>query len=307
MPLLPGELAQESGVPLAELETALQRLTAAGFDIEWHPSRGCRLLASPDRMMADDLQARVGGECALAREILVFEETSSTNDVASRLAREGHRGGAVVIAERQTAGRGRFGRRWESADHAGLWFSLLLRPPWPMARWPRLTIWAGVCVAAVVEQFAGMPARIKWPNDVLLNGQKVAGILIESAVDAQGAPFAIAGIGLNVNQADFPPELEGKAGSIRQVTGRMIDRPALMAALLRELDARYAGAATDEGLITEASRRSALLGTWIRLQSGAVTMEGVAEGMDENGNLLLRLGDGTMYTASAGEVTSRVG
>ncbi len=307
MPLLPGELAGQAGVALSELEPAIARLVAAGFDIESHPSRGCRLLTAPDRLLPDDLHARLGGGCAMAREILVFEETASTNDVASKLGRDGHRGGVAIFAERQTAGRGRFGRRWDSADHAGLWFSLLLRPAWPLARWPRLTIWAGVSTAAAIESFAGVPARIKWPNDVLLAGHKVAGILIESAVDASGAPFAVAGIGVNVNQTEFPPEIAGRAASIRQVAGRIMDRPALAAALLRELDARLGSAFDDADLIAEASRRSSLLGSWVRLQSGTVVVEGLAESLDPDGNLLLRLADGTVHCASAGEVTTQVG
>lgn len=300
------ELAALAGLPLAELNASLDRLTEAGFDIERHPSRGCRLLASPDRLLADDLHARLGEGCALAREILVYEETSSTNDVASRLGRAGHAGGVAIFAERQTAGRGRFGRRWDSADHAGLWFSLLLRPAWPMIRWPRLTTWAGVGVAAVVETFAGTPARLKWPNDVLLANRKVAGILIESATDDQGTPFAVAGIGVNVNQSEFPPEIADRAASISQIAGHPVDRPALAAALLRELERRLPDAAHGSTLIAEAADRSALLGNWIRLQAGSTVVEGTAEALDEEGNLILRLADGTTYRATAGEVTSQI-
>ena len=302
--LLPGDIAAQLHAPLAEIEAALARLRAAGFDIEMKPGLGCRLLAAPDRLIADDLHARLG-DCALAREILVFTETSSTNDVASRLGRQGHAGGLAVFAERQTAGRGRFGRRWDSADHAGLWFSLLLRPELPPAQWPRLTTWAGVAIAAAVEQFTGRPAQIKWPNDVLVAGKKVAGILIESASDDAGAPFAIVGIGVNVNQTDFPPDIADRAASLRQLTGRRLERPALAAALLRELDARLADAAHDfPSLLADATRRSALLGSWVRLHSGAAHFEGTAESLDADGNLRLRLADGTLQRMTAGEVTS---
>lgn len=302
-----GELAAQLATSSPEVAAAIARLTSAGFDIESHPSLGCRLLSAPDRLLADDLHSRLGDDCSLAREILVFEETSSTNDVAAKLGREGHPGGLVVFAERQTAGRGRFGRRWDSAGHAGLWFSLLLRPQWPLARWPRLTTWAGVSVAAAVEHCTSLPARIKWPNDVLIHGRKVSGILIESASDSTGAMFAVAGIGMNVNQEEFPAELATRAASLRQLTGRPLDRAALATAILRELAARLPTAATGDTLIAEATRRSALLGTWVRLQSGTETLEGTAESLDPEGNLLLRLPDATLHRATAGEVTSQVG
>ncbi len=301
------ELAEQLATTPAEVIAAIARLGGAGFDIESHPRLGCRLLAAPDRILADDLHSRLGDECSLAREILVFEETGSTNDVATKLGREGHPGGLVVFAERQTAGRGRFGRRWDSADHAGLWFSLLLRPEWPLARWPRLTTWAGVSVAAAVEQCTGLPAQLKWPNDVLIHGHKVSGILIESASDATGAMFAVAGIGMNVNQEQFPEELASRAASLRQFTGRPLDRAALAAAILHELATRLPAASTGDTLIAEATRRSALLGTWVQLQSGTETLEGTAESLDPEGNLLLRLTDGTLHRATAGEVTSQIG
>ncbi|MEQ1854067.1 MAG: biotin--[acetyl-CoA-carboxylase] ligase, partial [Chthoniobacteraceae bacterium] len=193
-----GELAAELGVPEPALEASLAGLREAGFDIEDRPGEGYRLIGSPDRLIADDLHSRLGG-CELAREILVFEETTSTNDVAARLGREGHAGGVAVFAERQTSGRGRFGRRWESTAREGLWFSLLLRPGWPASQWVRLTTWAGVAVAGAIERVAGQSAKIKWPNDVLVDGRKVAGILTECSTDSSGRMFAVVGIGLNVS------------------------------------------------------------------------------------------------------------
>ncbi len=302
--MLPGDLAAQLSVPLAEIETSIARLCAAGFDIETKPGFGCRLLASPDRLIADDLHARLG-DCPLAREILVFSETSSTNDVASRLGRQGHAGGLAVFAERQSAGRGRFGRRWDSADHAGLWFSLLLRPELPVAHWPRLTTWAGVVVASAIEQCTGLRAQLKWPNDILVGGKKICGILIESACDDLGASYVVAGIGVNVNQTAFPSEFADSAASLLQITGRIIERPALAATILRELSTRLGEAVQNfPSILADATRRSALLGSWVRLHSGAIHFEGTAESLDGDGNLLLRLGDGTLQRMTAGEVTT---
>lgn len=299
------DLAGQLAAPLATVEARLTELRDAGFEIEERPGLGFRLLASPDRLIADDLTARLG-MCRLVREIVVFKETDSTNDLAMQRGRQGEAGGLVIYAERQTAGRGRFGRPWVSASHRGLWFSLLLRPALPLPLWPRLTSWAAVSLADAIENALGLAAAIKWPNDIHLGGKKVAGILAESGTDGVGEPFAVVGIGLNVNHelADFPPELRGQATSLRMATGRMIDRPAMAAALLEALDARLPQLETDfPEIIAAATRHSSLLGRWIRVQSGVDHLEGQAEELDANGHLLLRGGDGTLHRLTAGEVT----
>ncbi len=303
--LLPGDFAETLGAARGEIAEALSRLRDAGFDIEERPGIGCRLLGAPDRLIADDLHARIG-ECPLAREILAFEETSSTNDVAARLGRDGRGSGVLVFAERQTAGRGRFGRRWDSAPRAGLWFSLLLRPDFSTALWPRLTTWAGVSAATAIERTTGLEARMKWPNDILVGGKKVAGILAECSSDAGRTMFAVIGIGLNVNHEAMPDELAARAASLRQFAGRAIDRAALAAAIVAELAARLPAVDADfPTILAEASRRSTVLGSWIRLDSADISFEGHAEDLDSEGNLLLRLSDGSLRTMTAGEVTSQ--
>ena len=302
--LLPGDLAEQLSLTLPAVEGSIEALRGAGFDIESKPGLGIRLMSSPDRILADDLWSRVA-EGPLLREIIVYEETSSTNDVALRLGREGHPGGVVVFAERQTAGRGRFGRRWDSADHLGLWFSWLLRPEFPIAKWPQLTTWAGVGLARAVERFANAPVRLKWPNDLQIQGRKVAGILIESAVDSEGRPFAVAGIGINVNHAEFPSELRNIATSARLAAGHIVDRPAVAAAVLAELQRLWDTLCSDFlEIVAEASARSVLLGHWVRLHSGNEVIEGVAEALDASGQLMLRTADGILRTMTAGEVTS---
>ncbi len=300
------DLAGQLATPLALVEARLAELRDAGFEIEERPGLGFRLLHSPDRLIADDLHSRLG-QCDLAREIVVFTETASTNDSAMQRGRQGAGGGLVIFAERQTAGRGRFGRAWASASHRGLWFSLLLRPTLPYSAWPRLTTWAAVSLAATIENWLGLPAAIKWPNDIYLSGRKIAGILAESGVDVNGQPFAVVGIGVNVNQnaADFPPELASKAASLGMVSGgRFIDRPTFAANLLRELDTRLPLLASAfPEMIAEASRRSLLLGRWVQIQSGHSMIEGRAEELDADGQLLLRTDDGTLHRLSAGEVT----
>ena len=300
-----GDLAAQLGESATAIRAGLAALVAAGFAIEDRPGFGFRLLAAPDRLIADDLTARLGGN-ALIREVLVFAETESTNDLATRLGRDGAAGGVAIFAEHQTAGRGRFGRRWASASHRGLWFSLLLRPALPLADWARLTTWAAVALAAAIDEMTGAKAAIKWPNDIFLGDKKVAGILAESGTDSAGSPFAVLGIGVNVNHepADFSPDLRASAGSLRSVTGQPLDRTACAVAILRALEARRSALVTDfPAIIAEAAARSFLLGRWIKVRVGDAAAEGLAETLDAHGHLLLRQADGTLQCLTAGEVT----
>lgn len=299
------ELADELGIDPQLLEQRLQALRAADYKIDEQPHLGCRLVAAPDRLIADDLHA-LAGNLALAREIIVFEKTGSTNDVVTQLGRAGSREGLVVFAEQQSSGRGRLGRCWVSAARQGLWFSLLLRPSFPVRDWGRLTTWAAVAIAEAVEQTLGERAFIKWPNDIFLRGRKAGGILIESIIDQKAEPFAIIGVGLNVNQApgDFPRELLDRATSLRECAGRRIDRQELAAAVLQRLDALYARLPDSFAAILEqAAQRSSLLGSWIRACGGSKTHEGIAERLDSAGGLILREADGNCITLSSGEVS----
>jgi BirA family transcriptional regulator, biotin operon repressor / biotin---[acetyl-CoA-carboxylase] ligase len=259
-------------------------------------------------LAVESIRAHLGESCSLVRELLLLDETPSTNDLAFEFGRQGAASGLVIFAERQSAGRGRFGRRWESAAHCGLWFSLLLRPELSLDRWPRLTTWAACSVAAAVDEAAGVRSAIKWPNDLQLSGRKIAGILIETGADAAQRSFAIVGIGVNVNHApgDFPAELAELAGSLRIATGQAHDRNFLAAAILRHLDRRWP--LLESGfrqMIAEASARSSLLGRPIEVRSAGSQVRGIAEEIDDEGLLLLRTDDGRLHRLSAGEATLR--
>ena len=304
------ELAAAIGESREAIESHLAVLRGAGFDIELKPGFGYRLLGNPDRIIADDLWARLADTAGTGflRELLVFEETGSTNDVAAQFGRQCAPGGLAIFAERQTAGRGRFGRRWESASHRGLWFSLLLRPELPVAHWTRLTTWAAVAVAAALEKTASCRAAIKWPNDVYLEGRKASGILIEMGAGADQQSFAVMGIGVNVNHTpeDFPDELRETATSLHIAAGHEIERATVAAAILRELGNTWPLLEKDfAALLSQASARSVLLGKWIQVQAGANVLEGVAEELDADGHLLMRTAEGLIERLSAGEVSFR--
>ena len=300
------QLAAELGTDVKNLAARLGELRRAGFEIEEHPHLGCRLLAPPDRIIADDLASRLGGRCALVREILVFEKTRSTSDLAAQFGHDGAAEGVIVFAETQTAGRGRLGRKWESTTREGLWFSVLLRPELPLHEWTRLTTWAAVAVARGIEDAlrdVRLRVQVKWPNDIYLGGKKIVGILTESHTCERGA-FAVVGIGVNVNQLHFPAELAGRAGSLRQAVGHALDRVATAAAILRRLDESYPQIVCGfASLLAEAESRSFLRGRHIELRCGNETLAGVAESLDENGALQVRESSGALRTVFSGEAS----
>ncbi len=197
-------------------------------------------MPAPEQLSAERLRADLG-EVVIGNEIIVLEQTTSTNDAVLRLAISETAEGLVVLAEHQTAGRGQRGNRWESATGKGLWLSILLRPKIEIDQSARLTKWAAQTVAHTIEQELTLSAAIKLPNDVYVDGRKVAGVLVEMRAQEQQPHLAVAGIGVNINHHadDFSPELRATAVSLAMAAGRPLDRHHLCLALLRNLDQSY--------------------------------------------------------------------
>jgi BirA family biotin operon repressor/biotin-[acetyl-CoA-carboxylase] ligase len=194
----------------------------------------------PDGLVAGELQADLASG-VIGREIIVLEQTGSTNDAILQIANANSKEGLVVFAEHQTAGRGQRGNRWESAAGKGLWFSILLRPKIDLASSPQLTAWAAEAVSGAIQNEFSLTPTIKPPNDVQIDGRKIAGVLVEMRAQEKAAHLAIAGIGVNVNQSreDFPKELQSRAISVAMALGKQIDRQSFAGALLRKLDRTY--------------------------------------------------------------------
>lgn len=186
------------------------------------------------------LRGAVGGR-VIGREIVVLEETTSTNDSILQMTNPFTPEGLVVFAEHQTAGRGQHGNRWESATYKGLWFSILLRPKIEIGESARLTAWTAETVAHTIRQQFSLTANVKPPNDVYADERKVAGVLVEMRAQKNAPHLAIAGIGINVNQAaeDFSEEIRSRATSLAMAVNRQVNREEFAAALLRELDRTY--------------------------------------------------------------------
>ena len=202
-----------------------------------------------DRLIADELQAH-SPRATIGRQIIVLEQTSSTNDAILQVATANSNEGLVLFAEHQTAGRGQRGNRWESAAGKGLWFSILLRPKIQINDSGQLTIWAIETISDVIRTQFSLEPAIKLPNDIQLYGCKVAGVLVEMRAQEKAPHLAVVGIGVNVNQSmeDFPPELQNRAISLGMALHRPVDRRQFAVAVLRNLDRTYRERFTDEAL-----------------------------------------------------------
>jgi len=193
-----------------------------------------------ERLAADEMQAAIGS-AVIGREIIVLDQTGSTNDAILQIATPDSKEGLVLFAEHQTAGRGQRGNRWESAAGKGLWFSILLRPGIEINRSPLLTAWAAETISGAIENELSLKTTIKLPNDIQIDRRKVAGVLVEMRAHEKARHSAIVGIGINVNQTleDFPKELRSRAISLAIALGRQVDRQTFAIALLRSLDRSY--------------------------------------------------------------------
>lgn len=300
------ELAERIGVSRSTIVTRVEELRSLGYEIESSPHHGYQLVGAPDALHADDLLARLGKAKVIGRDIRVFKETASTNDVVEKLARDGAKEGVVVFAESQTKGRGRLGRKWSSPARKGLWFSVLLRPALSPQEVTRLTVASATALARAIRKVTGVVPQIKWPNDILIRGRKVAGILTELSAELDRVKHVVLGIGVDVNLAagDFSAELRKEATSLKLESGEGIDRPELAAAILRELDADYARACGKQfaALADEWESQCATLGSKVTIHVGDRRVQGRAESLDDDGALLVRTQHGHLERIIGGDV-----
>jgi BirA family biotin operon repressor/biotin-[acetyl-CoA-carboxylase] ligase len=229
------------------------------------------------------------------RRVVCLAETDSTNAEALRLAAAGEPSGTVVVADAQTAGRGRLGRSWWGEPGRSLLASWLVRPELPAERWPALTLVAGLAAARAINASAGLDVRLKWPNDLLVDGRKLGGLLAEA--DGHGA--LVVGLGVNVRQDSFPDEIAGLATSVAAAGGRPVERPWLLAATLSGFGARML---EPERALDDYRALSATLGEPVRVErAGADPLEGTAVDLTDGGALVVDIG-GERVAVSAGDV-----
>jgi BirA family biotin operon repressor/biotin-[acetyl-CoA-carboxylase] ligase len=292
------------GLSRAAVWKHVHALRGQGYGIEAQPSRGYRLVSIPDRLGALEIGPLLNTH-DLGQTLHCHHELPSTNDRARELADDGAEHGEVVVAESQTAGRGRRGRTWASPPGRNLHLSVVLRPALPPQRAPELTLVASVAACEACRK-AGVDAGIKWPNDVLVGGRKVAGILTELSAEPDQVHWVVLGIGVNLNVTleELPAEIRDRATSLSVERRQPVPRALFAAALLSELE-QWLDLHAAEGFapIREAWRqRSVTLGREVRVDADGVEIAGVAEDIDEAGALLVRGREGTARIVS-GDVT----
>jgi BirA family biotin operon repressor/biotin-[acetyl-CoA-carboxylase] ligase len=307
------KIAQEISSNRSEVWRLVQQLRGLGVDVAGHPATGYQLRSVPDLLLPQVLGPLLRGTLFDSR-IHHFYKIGSTNTAAMAAAAEGAPEGSVFLAEEQTAGRGRGAHGWESARSTGIYCSVVLRPALPPSDVLVLSLAAGLAVRDAIEQVnARVSADLKWPNDVLIAGKKVCGILTEMNAEVTRVRYVVVGIGINVNQVSFPKDLEGEATSLRLATGSEWSRVQLVVALLKSLDREY------RLLVEQADARQSILrrfaekslwvrGKQVRVEENGARVEGTTEGLDERGFLQVRTTQGlrTILSGTVRELTQAI-
>jgi BirA family transcriptional regulator, biotin operon repressor / biotin---[acetyl-CoA-carboxylase] ligase len=301
------DLSERLGISRAAVWARIEELRKVGYDIDATPHLGYRLMNDPDVLHADDLIARRGTTRTIGRDIRVFQETTSTNDVIEKLARDGVKEGVVVFAESQTRGRGRLGRKWISPARKGLWFSILLRPDLRPQEATQLTVAAATALWRAIHTTTGISTEVKWPNDILIRGKKVAGILTEMSAELDRVKHLILGVGVdvNLNAGEFPTDVRKIATSLRAELGKPVLRAELAVAILRELDHDYARVCDGHfaDVADEWEERCTTIGQQVTISIGERKTRGRAESLDDDGALLVRTEHGHLERIIGGDVT----
>jgi BirA family biotin operon repressor/biotin-[acetyl-CoA-carboxylase] ligase len=298
-------IAREIGVSRSMVWHWMQRLRELGVRVKGQAATGYFLEKVPDILLPDLLRGRLKGKL-FGKRFYHYFKTDSTNRVAMELAYANEPEGAVVLAEEQTAGRGRAGRSWHSERGAGIYVTFLLRPRLSPVQAPLLTMLAGLSAHAAIQEQTGLSADLKWPNDLLLNGKKAGGILTEMHAEPNLVRFVIVGIGINVNQEKFPAELSPMATSLRKESGKLQSRLELLVRLLREFESDY-NRFLREGpaFVTERflSLSNFAKGKRVRVDTGRETFIGTTSGLTPEGLLQVQREEGPTVTVIAGDVT----
>lgn len=297
-------IAREIGVSRSTVWRWVERLRELGVRAKGQPRTGYFLETVPDILTPDMVRKRLKGSL-FGKRVHHFFKTDSTNRVAMELGYADEPEGAVVLAEEQTAGRGRAGRSWHSERGAGLYVTALLRPKLSPVQSPLLTMLAGLSAHTAVLAQTGLAAELKWPNDLLIHGKKLGGILTEMHAEPSAVRFVIVGMGINVNQEKFPGELAGTATSLRRETGRAQSRLELLVKLLSQFETDY-NRFLNEGA-PYVVQRFALISSFangrrVRVDTGRETFEGITAGLSPEGLLIVEREGGRSEAVIAGDV-----
>ncbi|MDO4323707.1 MAG: biotin--[acetyl-CoA-carboxylase] ligase [Lachnospiraceae bacterium] len=301
------ELCEELEVSRTAVWKVINQLKEEGYEIESVPRKGYRILKRPDTITAEEVGSRIETKWA-GKTIYSLETVDSTNNEASRLAENGAAEGTLVLAEEQGKGKGRRGRSWVTPAGSAVAMSLVVRPQIPPSRASMMTLVMGLAVAYGCRDCCGVETGIKWPNDIVVDGKKICGILTEMSSEIDYIKYLVIGAGINTNIESFPPELQQKAVSLHQITGSRPDRAALIAACMKRFEEFYeAFLETQDFSLLRKPYNDLLIGigSKVRVLEPGNEYDGISEGIDEMGELLVRREDGTLEKVYAGEVSVR--
>jgi len=295
------EICKTAGVSRTAIWKHMERLRTDGYEIDASPHLGYRLVTVPDSLIPSEIKWNLKTKI-LGKEVISYNKLGSTNDLAYELAEKNAKEGTVVFAEEQTKGKGRHGRNWVSPPKSGIYFSVILKPAIPPSEIPRITLLSAVSVAKAIRAASGLEAMIKWPNDVLVHGKKLCGILTEMKAEQDKIDFVIVGIGINVNAAI--KNLPKGATSIKEELHAAISRVELARKILEILDENYLKFKKEgfDPIIDEWKALTEMLGARIKISLPNRTFEGLAHDIDADGSLLVRLDSGIVEKVSSGDV-----
>lgn len=283
------ELAAQLGVSRSAVWKQIQTLRQLGYKIAAHPRRGYHLTARPDKLYPWEVATDLGTQL-IGKTIEYYDELPSTNRRAKELLASAPEG-TVVLAETQTAGRGRLGRSWFSPPGTGIWMSIILRPPFSPVELPKLNLLAVVALSRAVMATLDLRPLVKWPNDLYYQDRKLSGILTDVGGELGRLEHVILGVGINVNQRmnDFPPELRTKAGSLRMVSGRAVERKALLRKYLQCFEEEYFFALAQgfDRCLDYCRKYTATLGRQVEVDDGKEVYRGEAVAIADDGALII--------------------
>ncbi len=301
-------IGDELSISRAAVWKRIGALKEQGYRIRAERSRGYSLL-NEDGPAAPFNEIEIGAGLdtdIIGRKIHFYNKLNSTNITARKLAADGAPEGTVVVADSQDIGKGRLGREWHSPPGKNLYLSMILRPRTGPADAPVLTLILGVAVAEAVEEFTGLRPTLKWPNDLLIKGRKVAGILTEMSADMESIEHIVCGIGVNLNMkiADTPEELRSISTSLAEASGETVERAAFTRTLLKSLDSRYSSFMSEgpEPSLADWRRYFAAEGKEVTIKTLSGTISGLCVGVDAKGALLVRDLSGRVNTVSSGDM-----
>lgn len=297
------QISRELGVSRSAIWKSINALRQQGYHIDSSTNKGYKLENVPDILTAPEIQHGLSTH-TMGKQVIFLKEVDSTNEEAKRQGTQGAPEGTVCLAEHQTGGKGRLGRRWVSLPGEGIWMSILLRPGITPYEVSQITLLAGLAVCQAIRSVTGCDALIKWPNDIVIHGKKLVGILTELAAEADRINYAVTGIGINVNQQQFPQEISYKATSLFLETQHNWARVPLAQKVLENFEDAYDSFLTEASFdfLTPYKELCISLGREVSVERGGETIRGKAVDISRAGELVIETSQGDFYAINSGEV-----